>query len=183
MASGGWFDKSRVQASWFDSAWFDPQLDAVASSSCSTGSLSATESGTDSASLNGALSVSGSVSVTESGNDSVALSASVLIQGDVSVADSGTDVAAIGSSALIQCDVSASETGSDSFSADGVLDSALSAISGFLNAIESGADSFIASLTAEVTQQPQPSGAGGSWVIPRKKLKRENDEAFLLAII
>lgn len=105
-----------------------------------SGSLSATESGADTASIAGAVSVQGALSVTESGSDTSAISGSVLISGSLAVTETGSDTAAIVGGSVATGDLNATETGSDTAAVSGVV-----LVQGALSASEVGGDTASAS--------------------------------------
>lgn len=82
--------------------------------------------------------VTGTLSVTESGSDTFASTGQVLVQGSLIVTESGSDSFAGVGNVFIQGTLNASETGSDTFSAIGSVGGS---ITGTLNATE-GSDTF-----------------------------------------
>jgi hypothetical protein len=138
-----------------------------------TGDLSATEAGSDTASVSGVVEISGTVSASETGTDTAAVSGSALVSGDLAATETGSDVADINGSApnLVTGDLAATETGSDVAAISGTLvvtgtldvaeigaDSAsvsgAVSIAGSLSATEAGAD------VADITGVVVPAGAG-----------------------
>lgn len=130
-----------------------------------TGTLAATESGSDTASISGDVLVKGALAATESGSDSAAIAGKVLVGGALSVSESGADTAALAGDVLVRGALAASETGNDSASfigegfvptATGTLAASESGsdtasiagkvyIAGTLSAVEGGLDGFAAS--------------------------------------
>lgn len=130
-----------------------------------TGTLSATESGSDTASISGDVLVKGALAATESGADSAALAGKVLVEGALSASESGADTAALAGDVLVKGALAASESGNDSASfigegfvptATGTLAASESGsdtasiagkvyIAGTLSAVEGGLDGFAAS--------------------------------------
>ena len=110
------------------------------------GVLAATESGADSAALAGKVSIEGALSASESGADTAALAGDVLVKGALSAAESGSDTASIAGDVLIKGALAASESGGDVASIAGYIE-ALDII-GSLAAAESGADT--ASISGKV---------------------------------
>lgn len=108
-----------------------------------TGSLAATESGSDTMSASGSVAVSGSLAGTEAGSDTFAASGSVLVSGTMAGTESGSDTMAASGSVLVSGALTATETGSDAFAATGTVGSA--GVAGSLAATESGADTFASS--------------------------------------
>lgn len=78
-----------------------------------SGSLSATESGADTAALSGDVLVAGSLAVTESGADTAALAGDVLVDGTLAATESGADIAALAGDVLIDGTLAATESGAD----------------------------------------------------------------------
>lgn len=131
---------------------------AVASSGGASGSLAATESGSDSAALSASMSaLSGSLASTESGSDAASLSASVLVAGSLAATEAGADTAALSASALAQGALSATETGADTLAATG----SMTALAGTLSATESGADAAAMTGTALAQGALAAAEAGG----------------------
>lgn len=113
-------------------------LKPAAGGSGVTGSLAATESGSDTASFSGAVEVSGSLAASETGSDTAAISGTVKVQGSLSATEAGSDAAAFSgtvTAAAITGTLAATETGSDTASLSGTVE-----VSGSLDATETGAD-------------------------------------------
>jgi hypothetical protein len=136
-----------------------------------TGSLSATETGTDTFSGTGDVHVRGSLSATETGTDTFSASGTVAnaaITGSLSATETGDDTfSASGIVLAVRTgSLSATETGTDTFSASGTV--ANLDISGSLSATETGTDTLATSgtvlvrgsLTATETGADAFSGAG-----------------------
>lgn len=103
-----------------------------------TGTLSASESGSDTASISGDVLVNGTLAATESGADSVALVGKVFVEGTLSASESGADTAALAGDVLVKGALAAAESGNDT--ALFVGEGASPAITGTLAASESGSD-------------------------------------------
>lgn len=103
------------------------------------GALAATETGTDTAAISGssAVTISGSLAATEAGNDSAAAIGTVLVQGALAVTEVGNDTAVInGSSTIITTgSVNATEAGSDTAAMTGAV-----LVQALIDAAEQGAD-------------------------------------------
>lgn len=131
----------------------------TAPSSGATGTLAATETGSDTASFAGDVVVSGTLAASETGSDTAAFAGDVYITGTLAATESGSDTAAFtGTSAVVTTGtLAATETGSDTaaFAGDVLIDGALAAtesgsdtaafagdvyVTGTLAATESGSD-------------------------------------------
>lgn len=109
-----------------------------------TGTMAATDSGPDTASASGSVSVSGSLSASDSGSDTVSASGSVAISGALSASDTGSDnLSALGQVSLGGA-LAATEAGSDTGSGTGSVE-----VSGSLAGSEDGADTFAGSGSVE----------------------------------
>lgn len=106
-----------------------------------TGTLSATESGDDTASLSGTVKVSGTLAANESGDDTASFSGELLVMGMFSAAETGEDTASISGNVSISGLLSALEVGDDLAAFSGYL--ATSGITGYLSATETGSDTAI----------------------------------------
>lgn len=100
-----------------------------------TGTLAATESGSDTASIAGVVKVQGSLSVSETGNDTSAIAGTVLVAGSLAAAETGSDTVAIVGGSVATGSINATETGSDTASATGVV-----LVQGSLSVAETGSD-------------------------------------------
>lgn len=100
-----------------------------------TGSLAATETGADTASLSGDVLVAGALAVTETGADTAALAGDVLIDGALAAVESGADTAAFSGAVPVVGTLAATETGSDTAALAGYVP-----VLGLLAATETGAD-------------------------------------------
>lgn len=102
-----------------------------------TGTLAATESGSDTAAFAGDVLIDGSLAASETGSDTAAFAGDVYITGTLAATESGSDTAAFtGTSAVVTTGtLAATETGSDTaaFAGDVLID-------GVLAATESGSD-------------------------------------------
>ncbi len=107
-----------------------------------SGSLAATETGTDTASINGKVNVRGNLAATETGTDTTAFSGTVsnsAITGSFAAIETGADNASILGGVLVQGSLNATETGSDTSSINGKV-----LVQGSLNSVETGEDlSFV----------------------------------------
>lgn len=99
------------------------------------GALSVSETGSDTSAIAGAVRVSGSLAVTETGSDTAAIVGGSVATGDLNATETGSDTAAVSGVVLVQGSLSASEVGSDTASLSGVV-----VVAGALAAAESGAD-------------------------------------------
>jgi len=108
-----------------------------AAASGSTGTLAATESGSDTAALAGDVLVEGSLAATESGSDVAALIGVALVSGTLAATETGDDAAVIAGSVLAQGTLAATESGSDVAAIEGVT---VNVATGSLAATESGSD-------------------------------------------
>ena len=107
-----------------------------------TGTLAATETGTDTAAASGTVAVSGSLTATEAGSDTLAATGAVAVSGALVASETGADTfAGAGSTTgAITGSMLAQEAGSDTFAGVGAA-----VISGAVSAIEAGADVLAAS--------------------------------------
>lgn len=112
-------------------------LVGAAAASGSTGTLAATESGSDTAALVGVALVDGSLAATESGSDVAALIGVALVSGTLAATETGDDAAVIAGSVLAQGTLAATESGSDVAAIEGVT---VNVATGSLAATESGSD-------------------------------------------
>jgi hypothetical protein len=124
------------------------------------GALAATESGSDTAALTGTVAdaggpVSGALAATESGSDTASIAGAVLVEGALSASESGADTAAIAGDVLVQGSIAATETGSDTASLAGDV-----LVQGTLAATETGSDTaaFSSATTATGTLDATESG-------------------------
>lgn len=168
---------------WLEASSYDPSAFALSASeewraqtfaipaaaSGSTGTLAATESGSDTAALAGDVLVEGSLAATESGSDVAALAGDVYVSGTLAATESGSDVAAIEGTALIVSTgtLDATESGADTAEIVGVVlaQGTLAAndsgedtaaitgvvlVSGTLDATEAGSDTAVIAAVALV---------------------------------
>lgn len=110
------------------------------------GALAAAETGADTASLSGQVVVQGSIAAVEAGADTASIFGNVLVAGALTAAETGSDTAAFAGGVIVQGSLAATESGSDTaaFTGSGVS----SAVTGTLAAVESGSDT--ASLSGNV---------------------------------
>lgn len=125
-----------------------------------SGSLAATESGSDTFNANGSVLVAGSLAATESGSDIFAASGTVgtpAVTGTLAATESGPDAFSATGSVVVSGTLAATESGSDTFAATGTV----AQIFGSLAASESGSDTFAADGTVTGDGVPQGGGMGG----------------------
>jgi hypothetical protein len=107
-----------------------------------TGTLAATETGSDTFAGSGAVAVTGALGAVETGADIFAGSGQIAVSGALAASEAGSDtfVATGTVEAVIAGTLAATETGADTFAGSGAV-----AISAALGAVEAGADSFAGS--------------------------------------
>lgn len=128
-----------------------------------TGSLAATETGADTASLSGDVLVAGALAVTETGADTAALVGDVLVTGTLAATESGSDTAALTGDVLVGGALAVTETGADTaaLAGDVLIDGALAAVeSGADTAAFSGAVPVVGTLAATETGSDTAALAG-----------------------
>lgn len=103
------------------------------------GTLSASETGSDAASIAGTVLVRGALSAAEVGADTASASGVVRVSGAASAAETGTDTAAAAGKVIVSGALASAEAGSDSAAASGTV-----RVAGTLAATESAADTFAA---------------------------------------
>lgn len=138
QAAGASGNTTATQAASAAYCWITLSFANAVAVSEATGTLAATESGTDTSSVAGIVPVAGIVAATESGSDAAALSGVVPIIGALAATESGADVAAISGTVAdpaITGTLAASEVGGDTSSIAGTVP-----VSGTLSATESGGD-------------------------------------------
>jgi len=121
------------------------------------GNLAATETGTDTAAFAGTVSnaaITGSFAATETGSDTASFAAKVVVSGSLAASESGVDSAQIAGKILVTGQLAATETGSDTAGFDGRV-----RISGTLATTEIGQDT--ASFSGESPNPVVPGGGGG----------------------
>lgn len=123
-----------------------------------TGSLTASEVGSDSFDSTGQIVVQGALASTEIGSDEFSSSGSVLVQGALTVAEVGSDSFSSSGQVVIQGSLSSTEVGADSFTGSGQV-----LIQGSLAVTESGNDSF---------------NAGGLVLVQGSLSATETDDSF-----
>jgi hypothetical protein len=115
-----------------------------------TGSLSATETGSDTFSAEGDVIVKGSLAVTEVGSDTFSASGTVtsVISGSLAATETGSDTFSASGAVItgVSGSLAATEVGSDTFSASGKV-----IITGALVASETGSDTFASTGTVLVS--------------------------------
>jgi len=125
-----------------------------------SGSLAATESGSDTFAASGQLGVIGSLAATETGPDTFAATGTVsaaAITGTLAATEIGSDTFAATGQLGVIGSLAATETGPDVFAATGTV----SQIYGSLAATETGSDVFAADGTVTGDAVPQGGGMGG----------------------
>lgn len=123
-----------------------------------TGTMAATESGSDIFAASGMVSdpsVSGAMSATEAGADALAGSGGLVVTGVASATESGVDTASASGAVSVQGTAAAGEAGSDSASSAGLV-----SISGTVSGVEGGADSASAAGTLSVAASLAAAEAG-----------------------
>lgn len=113
------------------------------------GSLAVTEVGSDTAAINGtvqAAAITGSLAATEVGSDTASIQGDVFISGSLAATETGSDTASISGDVLVQGSLSATETGSDTAEISGKV-----IVQGSLSATETGSDT--ASIQGDVLVQ------------------------------
>lgn len=103
-----------------------------------TGTLAAAETGGDTASFTGSVaagSITGTLAATEAGIDSATIAGSVVVSGSLAATSTGTDTAAASGSVAVSGLLAAQDSGSDTAAGLGNV-----AVSGAMAAIENGAD-------------------------------------------
>ncbi len=141
----------------------------VASETGRTGTLAATESGSDTAAITGAVLAAGALAATESGADTVAVSGAVLVSGSAAAVETGGDVAALTGTVgwpAATGTLAAQETGADTPALAGSV-----LVTGALGATETGSDTAEGAATALVSGALAATEAGsdtaaGSGVVP-----------------
>lgn len=138
-----------------------------------TGSVAATETGSDTASLAGQVVISGTLAATETGADTAAIAGQVPISGSTPITETTADTAAITGQVIISGAMAATESGSDT----AAIYAARPPITGSLTATESGSDTaYITNITA-IPSLPDAGGGGGggSWRTKWKHKKELRD--------
>lgn len=122
-----------------------------------SGSLAATESGSDTFAASGQLGVIGALAATETGADTFAATGSLAAFGNLAATETGSDTFAASGQLGVIGALAATEVGSDTFAATGTV----SQIFGSLAASETGSDTFAADGTVTGDAVPQGGGMGG----------------------
>jgi hypothetical protein len=157
-----WLEASSYNPSTFllaaSEEWRAQTFAIPAAASGSTGTLAATESGSDTAALVGDVLVEGSLAATESGSDVAALIGVALVSGTLAATETGDDAAVIAGSVLAQGTLAATESGSDAAAIEGVT---VNVATGSLAATESGSDTaeIVGATLAQGTLAATESGA------------------------
>lgn len=121
-----------------------------------TGSLVATETGSDTFTSSGKVIVKGSLSVSETGTDTLSATGKVIVQGSLSVVETGTDSFSASGKVIVQGSLQATEVGLDTAAFTGVVIS--NSITGTMAANEEGLD--IANFDGIQTQEKSVGGGG-----------------------
>lgn len=106
------------------------------------GSLAATEAGSDTFAATGtvtAAGITGTMAVTETGSDTFAGAGDVIVKGTLAATESGADTFAAAGDVIVRGSMVATETGADTFSASGDV-----IVQGAMAATETGSDIFAA---------------------------------------
>jgi hypothetical protein len=114
----------------------DATVTSIATSSV-TGTLSATETGSDTLVSTGKVTVQGSLAATETGADTLASTGKVIVQGSLAATEAGTDTLVSTGKVIVQGTLSATEIGSDTLASTGDV-----IVKGALAATETGADTL-----------------------------------------
>lgn len=122
-----------------------------------SGSLAATESGSDTFAATGQLGVIGSLAATETGSDTFAATGTLGVIGSLAATEVGSDTFAATGTLGAFGNLAATETGADTFAATGTV----AQIYGSLAASEVGSDTFAADGTVTGDAAPQGGGMGG----------------------
>ncbi|MEY9629874.1 hypothetical protein ABIA27_004909 [Sinorhizobium fredii] len=122
-----------------------------------SGTLAATESGSDAFAGSGAVAIAGSLGLTEAGQDTAAASGSVRVSGALAAAEAGADGFAAAGAVAVAGTLAAAESGGDTFAGSG---SQASTVTGTLAATESGSDSAAAAGSVLVAGTLAASEAG-----------------------
>lgn len=117
-----------------------PQTVTVTVGSAAAGTLSAQESGADTAAIAGAVVVAGSLSSTEQGADTAIIVGGNILAGYLAAQESGSDTAAALGVVVVSGALAVSEAGADGFAASGSIGA--TNIIGSFAALESGADTI-----------------------------------------
>lgn len=107
------------------------------------GDLGASETGADEFSASGTVSdaaITGSLAATETGADTFAATADLIVKGSLSATETGTDTFSSTGDVIVRGSLSATEVGSDTFASTGKVQ-----VKGSLAATETGNDTFVAS--------------------------------------
>ena len=125
----------RVALVWSDGTNDSNVVVSSAWATWNSGSLAASESGADTASIAGDVLVAGSLAATESGADVAAFAGDVLVSGALAAIESGADTAAIVGAVRVTGTLAATESGQDTahFTSQSVA-------IGSLTAVETGGD-------------------------------------------
>lgn len=110
-----------------------------------SGTLAATETGSDTAAVSGTVKVTGSLAATDS-PDVAAIAAAVAVSGTCAATETGADVAAVSAALYVTGTLAATETGADVALIEATVSDA--AINATLTATETGSDT--SSITAQV---------------------------------
>lgn len=137
----------------------------VSAGGAGTGTLAATESGSDTAAFTGDVLIDGALAATESGSDTAAFAGDVYIDGTLAATESGSDTAAFAGDVYITGTLAATEAGADVAAFGGT---AAAPITGTMDATEAGSDTASFSGPLTVVSGGGGIGHGGK----KKKLKK-----------
>jgi len=116
--------------------------------------------------------ISGSLAATESGSDTFSASGSVLVAGTLAATESGPDIFAATGGVVVAGSLAATEVGPDTFAATGTVSTP--SVTGTLAATESGPDTFAA--TGTVGPEPVPSGlVTGGWAPEKRRRPKQRE--------
>lgn len=108
---------------------------AISGAVAISGSLSSSEAGSDTSAIQGAVAVAGSLAASEAGDDTVSVSGQVAVTGALAVTETGDDTVAVTGTVTVTGSLAAAETGADTAAVAGAV-----AVAGDLAATEAGAD-------------------------------------------
>lgn len=121
-------------------------VEVLATQLTASGTLAATESGSDTAAMTGTVKVQGTLAATESGADTASMAGKVAVKGTLAASEAGADTAAIAGTVKVTGTLAAAESGADTASMAGQVK-----VQGSLAASESGAD--VAAMAGQVKVQ------------------------------
>lgn len=143
------------------------------------GDTAATEAGDDTAAMAGDVFIAGTLAVTEAGADTASISGDVIVAGVGEATEAGQDMPALSGDVLVQGGVAAAESGQDVFAG-----SSAGSASGDMAAVESDDDR----LDCEGSSQVEPSATneiqpiGGAFNIPTRQQMRDMAQKQRIAL-